>query len=149
MSTSAISNMEPSVNKRGSSKNENHKEILDTSNNNKRKTDVSESHMKTTDKSPSRNEEKKDRGGVNVSEMSVNDKRGIASPNISSKRAKSRASVGIGQSGNSKKSLKNVTFKDKNFLDVVNVESYKKYNVDMSYNEPEHEETTRCKCLIY
>jgi hypothetical protein len=148
MSTTGIINMEASVNKRGSSKNENSKETLDTSNNQKRKTDVSESHMKTTDKSPSRVEEKKDKG-VNISEISGTDKKGIGSPKISIKRNKTRATGGIGPSGSSKKSIKNVSFKDKNFLDVVNVESYKKYNVDMSYNEPEHEDTTRCKCLIF
>lgn len=49
----------------------------------------------------------------------------------------------------SNKIKKKVTFKEKNFLDIVSVESFKKYNVEMSYNENESNETTRCKCIIY
>jgi hypothetical protein len=48
-----------------------------------------------------------------------------------------------------KKSKRRVTFREKQFLDIVNVESYKKYNMDMSYCEPDHEEPTRCRCLVF
>jgi hypothetical protein len=37
----------------------------------------------------------------------------------------------------------------KNWLDVVHVESYKKYNIDVSTNEPETNNIVRCKCLIF
>jgi hypothetical protein len=53
------------------------------------------------------------------------------------------------KSESNKKSRKKVTFKERNFLDIVNVESYKKYNANMSFNEPGSEETTRCRCLIF
>ena len=150
MNTSNTNNNESSLNKRSSNKIEldkMNKELLDTSNNQKRKTDASEiSQAKTIDKtdnkSPSRGEDRK--SGVNLSE----DKRNLSvSPNTSGKRMRGKSGIAVGGSG--KKSTKSVVFKDKNFLDIVNVESYKKYNVDMSYNEPEHEETTRCKCFIY
>jgi hypothetical protein len=41
-----------------------------------------------------------------------------------------------------------VKFK-KNFVDMVVVESYKKYNMDMSYNDAEPNESTKCRCLIF
>ena len=51
-------------------------------------------------------------------------------------------------SRNSKKG-KRVSF-SKNMVDTVIVESYKKYNVEMSYEEsPSKQETIKCKCLIY
>jgi hypothetical protein len=38
---------------------------------------------------------------------------------------------------------------NKNFVEIVNVESYKKYNVDISeMNNDQHEKVT-CKCMIY
>lgn len=41
-----------------------------------------------------------------------------------------------------------VKFK-KDFVSTVVVESYKKYNVDMSYNDTETNESTKCRCLIF
>jgi len=41
-----------------------------------------------------------------------------------------------------------VKFK-KEFVSIVVVESYKKYNVDMSYNDSESNETTKCRCLVF
>jgi len=38
---------------------------------------------------------------------------------------------------------------EKNFVHVVAVESYKKYNMDMSYNDAEQNESTKCRCLIF
>jgi hypothetical protein len=44
---------------------------------------------------------------------------------------------------------KKLIFKKK-FAEVVIVESYKKYNVDLSYNDPVSQgETTRCRCQIF
>jgi hypothetical protein len=69
------------------------------------------------------------------------------SPSISSKKIKPKSTLG----GINKKNKKKVSFKpDKVFVEVINVESYKKYNIDNVYNEPaEAEETTRCKCIIF
>ncbi len=52
-------------------------------------------------------------------------------------------------SNSHKKPKKRVVWKSQKFVDMVDVESYRKYNVDMSYNEPEQQETTRCRCLIF
>lgn len=41
-----------------------------------------------------------------------------------------------------------VKFK-KDFVQTIQVESYKKYNVDMSYNDSESTETTKCRCSIF
>lgn len=41
-----------------------------------------------------------------------------------------------------------VKFK-KDFVQIIQVESYKKYNVDMSYNEGETNESTKCRCIIF
>lgn len=41
-----------------------------------------------------------------------------------------------------------VKFK-KDFIQTVSVESYKKYNIDMSTNDQESHETTKCRCLIF
>jgi hypothetical protein len=43
---------------------------------------------------------------------------------------------------------KKVSF-NKNLVDTVVVESYKKYNIDMSYDESSKPETTKCKCLVF
>ena len=40
-----------------------------------------------------------------------------------------------------------VKFKN-DFVKIINVESYKKYNIDVSTNE-ENGETTKCRCLIF
>ncbi len=52
--------------------------------------------------------------------------------------------VALGESNN-KNSVK---FK-KDFVNTVVVESFKKYNVDMSYNEAEPDESTKCRCFIF
>jgi len=41
-----------------------------------------------------------------------------------------------------------VKFK-KDFVTTIVVESYKKYNVDMSYNDTETGEKTKCRCVIF
>jgi hypothetical protein len=38
---------------------------------------------------------------------------------------------------------------NKNYLDVVYVESYKKYNIDVSMNGQEQSDIVRCRCLIF
>ncbi len=124
------------------------KEFLDTSNNQKKKTDVSEfSHSKTQDKSPSRVLENKNFSShTNNSNISSPYKNRSASPDFSpNKKLRSKTE----KEGGNKKFKKKVTFKEKNFLDIVTVESFKKYNVDMSFNEMEPHESIRCKCIIY
>jgi hypothetical protein len=45
--------------------------------------------------------------------------------------------------------VKKLTFRKK-FVDHVIVESYKKYNIDLSYTDPEiNGEKTRCRCQIF
>jgi hypothetical protein len=66
--------------------------------------------------------------------------------NTTSPNKRNRSKIDIADSNKIKKK---VTFKEKNFLEIVSVESFKKYNVEMSYNEGEGNETTRCKCIIY
>lgn len=68
------------------------------------------------------------------------------SPSVSSKTIKGKSNNLIKAN---KRMKKKVNFKENNFLDIVLVESYKKYNVDMSYNESEKGETTRCRCSIF
>lgn len=46
-------------------------------------------------------------------------------------------------------SRKKVNFKAKGFIEVVNVESYKKYNADNCFSEDEEKDNTRCRCLIF
>jgi len=41
-----------------------------------------------------------------------------------------------------------VKFK-RDFISTVEVESYKKYNEDMSNSESEAHETTKCRCLVF
>ena len=55
---------------------------------------------------------------------------------------------GLRQSGSKGDRKKKAVFR-KNFLDVVYVESYKKYNLDMSADQPEENQIVRCKCLIF
>jgi len=38
---------------------------------------------------------------------------------------------------------------NKNYLDVVYVESYKKYNIDVSLNGQEQNDIVRCRCCIF
>jgi len=38
---------------------------------------------------------------------------------------------------------------NKNYLDVVYVESYKKYNIDVSLNGQEQNDIVRCRCIIF
>jgi len=47
----------------------------------------------------------------------------------------------------SKKKVR-VKFK-RDFISTVEVESYKRFNVDMSNNESETNESTKCRCLIF
>jgi len=49
---------------------------------------------------------------------------------------------------NNKKGKNRVKFK-KNFVTTIVVESYKKYNVDMSFNDIEGNEGAKCRCLIF
>jgi hypothetical protein len=46
-----------------------------------------------------------------------------------------------------KKKLR-VKFKN-DFVQIVAVESYKKYNIDVSTNEGDYRESTKCRCLIF
>ena len=120
----------------------------DSSYNAKRKTDVSDTNQsKSQDKYVMRNEDKKTSYGVNNSNTSLSPDKRSRSPSISSKKIKPKSTLG----GINKKNKKKVSFKpDKVFVEVINVESYKKYNIDNVYNEPaEAEETTRCKCIIF
>ena len=55
---------------------------------------------------------------------------------------------GSRQSGLKGERRKKAVFR-KNFLDVVYVESYKKYNVDMSTDQQEENQIVRCKCVIF
>lgn len=47
------------------------------------------------------------------------------------------------------KRKKKVNFREKNFVDIVNVESYKKYNVDISMDVRGSNEKVRCRCIIF
>ncbi len=49
----------------------------------------------------------------------------------------------------SKKTKKRRVMFNKNYLDVVYVESYKRYNIDVSSNGPEQNENVRCRCSIF
>jgi hypothetical protein len=73
-----------------------------------------------------------------------NDTTSITKSNINitgspSNNKKSRTSV---------KNIKKVSF-SKNIVDTIIVESYKKYNLDMSYDESGKSDTIKCKCLIF
>ena len=46
-----------------------------------------------------------------------------------------------------KKKIKKVTFKKKIF-EVIEIESYKKYNLDNGFN-PDYKTDTKCSCIIY
>jgi hypothetical protein len=48
----------------------------------------------------------------------------------------------------SMKKGKRVSF-NKTLVDTVIVESFKKYNIDMSYEDSGKSDTIKCKCLIY
>lgn len=66
----------------------------------------------------------------------------VNSPATSSKNLKRKQSV------MKKGKKKRVTF-SKNYLDVVYMESYKRYNVDVSTNGQEQNEIVRCRCSIF
>ena len=54
----------------------------------------------------------------------------------------------VGKSSQNKKNKKRLTFRKK-FVDAIRVESYKKYNLDLSYNEPGYsDESSKCRCQI-
>ena len=49
--------------------------------------------------------------------------------------------------GTKKKKIKKVTFKKKIF-EVIEIESFKKYNLDNGFN-PDYKTDTKCSCIIY
>ena len=84
-------------------------------------------------------EDKRNSGMLSTSTIENTKERG-KSVSIPKRHGKS-----LDKGGNYKK----VAFKKK-FLDIVYVESYKKYNIDLSYGDPVNSsESTRCRCLIF
>jgi hypothetical protein len=73
----------------------------------------------------------------NISNIGV-----INSPPVNSKNLMRK------QTAIKKGKKKRVTF-NKNYLDIVNVESYKRFNVDVSINGQEQNEIVRCRCSIF
>lgn len=118
-------------------------------------TNLENSQTKTLEKSPSRIAEDKKQSGRDIFNLDNSNPENVSrekknrsrSPSVSSKKMRNNKSNNLAEKN--KKMKKRVNFREKNFLEVVIVESYKKYNVDMSYNEPDSEETTRCRCLIF
>jgi len=75
------------------------------------------------------------------------------SSTIDSSRDKKKNMSPIPHNGKSSvdknRKLKKLTFRKK-FVDLVMVESYKKYNIDLSYGDPVIiGEKTRCRCQIF
>ncbi len=64
------------------------------------------------------------------------------------KKEKSKSNNDIPVNISRRTNKKRVRFTDP-FADPVNVESFKRFNLGMSYNETEQEEPTRCKCVIF
>lgn len=42
-----------------------------------------------------------------------------------------------------------VTFREKTFVEVIMIESFKKYNCDMSMMGEDSREPTRCRCILF
>jgi hypothetical protein len=103
----------------------------------------SQSKYQTQEKSPTNDPEKRNSVSQNISNFdSSSPKKRMSSPSNSTKKARSKSNLTV-----NKKQKRRVAF-EKNFVNITYVESYKKYNVDMSYNDPEPQETTRCRCII-
>jgi hypothetical protein len=68
------------------------------------------------------------------------------SPTLRKEKSKSNNELQVNISRRTHR--KKVKFSDP-FVDPVNIESFKKFNLGMSYSEAEPEETTRCKCVIF
>jgi len=125
------------------------KDLVNTNNNFMRKTSEKSdmNFSKINDRSPSKILENRTTNlhFSNSSHLSLSPSK---NNNIktSSPNKRNRSNIDMADSNKIKKK---VTFKEKNFLEIVSVESFKKYNVEMSYNENESNETTRCKCIIY
>ncbi len=67
----------------------------------------------------------------------------------SNSQTKSKAKLSNNTGATIKKGKRRVSWREKDMIVIQDVESYRKYNVDMSYNEPEASgETTRCRCII-
>ena len=66
-----------------------------------------------------------------------------ANPTKSSQKLQMNKAIGL-----KTKNKFRVKFKN-DFVHTIAVKSYKKYNVDMSYNEAESGERTKCRCRIF
>lgn len=112
-------------------------EIEKSNNVRKRKIEVSETSIITKDRSSTVIQS-------NPNSPKTNIRGSIKSPQKQS--FAQRSSINVSTKGISKK---RVNFKQKAFIEVVNIESYKKYNLDNCFSENEDKDNTRCRCLIF
>jgi hypothetical protein len=144
--------MDSPENKINSKKRTGTKETSETLNN-KLKVDSSAeiSQFKTQEITSPRIDRKKhnltsSRDQGDIKNNSTSKKKISKSPTLRKDKSKSNNELQVNISRRAHR--KKVKFSDP-FVDPVNIESFKKFNLGMSYSEAEPEVTTRCKCVIF
>ncbi len=125
------------------------KETADTSNN-KIKVDSSAdiSQFKTQELSSPNVDRKNISSSKEQSDVKKSKSKKDTGSTVNSRKEKSKSKNESQGNISKRTNKKRVKFADP-FVDPVNIESFKRFNLGMSYNEAEPEETTRCKCVIF